>query len=108
MNRKYEILNWCFLPQTHFCDLPTMTITIRPDDYLTPDLQRGYHSGLTGTIRGTNSVHDNRVYQIIFDKVIFTENDYMGTIINNTPSIIPPQNGFIEFKLPNIPMNYFL
>ena len=106
MNKKYEIVNWCFLPQTQGCGYPYLCITIRPDDYLMPDLQRSYMSGLKGMIGGTNSPHDGNMYTVMFDKVLFTDNDYMGMIINSTTNVLPPQNGFIMFKIPNIPLNY--
>ena len=105
MKRSYNILEWCVLPRD--CPNGNLSFSINVDDFLTPDLQRGYISGIKGTIRGTGSEHDGRTYTMIFDKILFKESAYMGAIISPISLNIPPQKGTVEFDIPIIPINYF-
>jgi hypothetical protein len=105
MKKAYPILEWCRLPRQ--CENGQLAITINVDDFLTPDLQRGYISGIKGTIRGTGTEHDGRTYVMIFDKILFKESAYIGTILSPISNTIPTQKGSVEFDIPIIPINYF-
>jgi hypothetical protein len=105
MKRSYKILEWCLLPSD--CGNPSLTITIDVDDFLTPDLQRGYISGVKGMIRDTDSIHDYKTYTFIFDKILFKETAYIGTIVSQTKIEIPEKNGIVDFEIPIMPLNYF-